>query len=220
MGSSLLPGALPAGAPARRRAGHPLAVQPQLVVGTGARLQMLGQGLGHRLYLPVQGGVLVQRRAQHVAVHVAAGGDGGQQHVVDAADRILQVPLQHAVELKRLPGGHPDGALAMIAGQLVELQPLLGRDDAAGDPGTHHETVSRLQLLPGPLRADVAVVLQIGAMELGEAGVVFRDGAGQRVGQPLGDGAPQIIAVPLDDFHVGNVGVLVSVTHVGRRPCQ
>ena len=72
----------------------------------------------------------------------------------------LQVILQDPVELEGLPRREPQRLPAMGAGELVELQPLRGRADAAGQPDANHELIGRLELLAASLVADVAVILR------------------------------------------------------------
>ena len=71
-------------------------------------------------------------------------------------------------------------AVGVVAGDVVERQPLLRRRHAARQAHADHEAVGLLQLLLGALAAHVAVVLQVGAVELGQLGVVLGDGAGRR----------------------------------------
>ena len=138
--------------------------------------------------------------AHDVAVHVAAGRQRAQQHAVDGGDGLAELPLGHAVELKRLPRGQSQRAVGVLPGQVVQRQPLRGGDDAARHPDTHHELVGRLEPLPRPLLAKVAIVLLIGAVKLEQLGVALRHGTGQRIGQRLGNRAPQITAGRLDLF--------------------
>src|SRR6185312_10293605 len=69
-----------------------------------------------------------------------------------------------------------------------------------------HESIRRLQLLPAPLVADVAIVLLIAAVELQQLGVVVADGTGERIGQTLGDAAAQEATDALDVFEMGGHG--------------
>ena len=64
----------------RRGCRDRLAVEPDFVVGAGARREVGGEPGGRRLQLGVDAVVPVRRRAGHdVALHVAAGAQRGQQ---------------------------------------------------------------------------------------------------------------------------------------------
>ena len=112
--------------------------------------------------------------------------------------RALEIALDHAVELEGLAGGEPERAVAEVVGDPVHRQPLRRRADAARHAHPHHEGVGLLELLLAPLGPQVAIVLQIGAVELGQLRVVLVDRAGHRLGEALGDRAAQIAARLLD----------------------
>ena len=142
---------------------------------------------------------LIRVRVAHdVAVDVAAGRDRVHQRAVDRLHGPLQVALDHAVQLERLAGGEPERAVAEVVGDPVHRQPLRGRADAARHAHPDHEGVGLLELLPAPLGPQVAIVLQVGAMELGELGVVLTDRAGHRLGKASLDRAAQMAARLLD----------------------
>jgi hypothetical protein len=82
------------------------------------------------------------------------------------------------VELERLAGGEPQRVVRIGAGDGVKLQPLLRCRHAARQADADHEAVGLLQHLLGALAAHVAVVLQVGAVELGELAVILGDGSG------------------------------------------
>ena len=84
---------------------------------------------------------------------------------------------------------------------LVERQPLLRRDDAARQADADHEAECLLQLFLHPLRPQVAVVLEIHAVEFEELGAVLADAAGQRISHVLGKLAAQIVAARLELLH-------------------
>ena len=135
---------------------------------------------------------LIRVRVAHdVAVDVAARGDRVEQRGVDRLHAALEIALDHAVELERLTGGEPQRAVAVVRRDAVHRQPLGGRAHAAGHAHADHERVRLLQLLLAPFGAHVAIVLLIGAVELGQLGVVLGDRAGLRLGQTIGDAAAQ-----------------------------
>jgi hypothetical protein len=108
---------------------------------------------------------------------------------------ISLMSLEHPVELEGLAGGQADAAVhAVFFGELVDHLPLGRGDDAAGQAGAQHDVVQRLQLLGGALRADVAVILLIHAVEADQLEVVAVEATGERVLQIFGDGAAQEVA--------------------------
>ena len=66
----------------------------------------------------------------------------------------------------------------------VERQPLRGRQHAAGDAHAQHEGERLLQLLARALGAQVAVVLQIHAVEFDQLLIVLDDRAGDSSRSP------------------------------------
>src|SRR3546814_21032992 len=90
-------------------------------------------------------------RHHDVAADVTAGGDGIDHRGVDRLHRGLEPGLDHAVELERLARGDAQAALGIRGGDGIELEPLRGRDPAAGGAGANHETVRRPPFLPPAL---------------------------------------------------------------------
>jgi hypothetical protein len=139
-----------------------------------------------------------KRRAHHVAADVSTGGDRAQERVVDAADGRLEVALQDAVKLEGLARRQPERIVPVSSCQRVEREPLRGRRDAARDTHPHHELVCGLQLLPRALGAQVAIILLVEAVKLGELRVVLRERASQPIGEALHERAAQVVAALLD----------------------
>ena len=77
-----------------------------------------------------------------------------------------------------LPRGQPHGAVTVVARDLVERQPLRGGEHAAGNADAQHEGERLLHFLAAALGAQIAVVLQIHAVEFDELLVVLADRAG------------------------------------------
>ena len=102
------------------------------------------------------------------------------------------------MQLHRLPRGEPHRAVAVVAGDFVEREPLLRRQHPARDAHADHEGEGLLHLLAGALGPQVAVVLQVHAVELHQLRVVLDDGAGDLLAQALGQRAAQIVARFLD----------------------
>src|SRR5258706_69338 len=75
---------------------------------------LISAGFWQRVFAPIpgvfidlleDGAALGIRRGHDVAIHVAAGGDGVEQHLVHALHQWLHIAFEDAVELKSLPCG-------------------------------------------------------------------------------------------------------------------
>ena len=142
--------------------------------------------------------------AEHVAVDVAGGRDRVDAAGVDNLMHVLNVRLEHAVELEGLARGQAHRAVAgVLFSELLDHQPLFRRDDAARHTRTQHDIMQRLELLLGALGADVAVVLLIHAVEADQLEVVGRKATGDAVLEIGLDGATQEIALLLQALVVG-----------------
>jgi hypothetical protein len=175
-----------------------LAGDEDRMVRAGARQQRGGEHaralLEHRV-----DGVAHRRGGGHdVPRDVAAGGEGGQQRLVDRGDGSAQVALGDAVELDGLARGDAQGAVAVAVSQMVEREILRRRQSAGGDAHAHYELPVLLEagLLQGG--GGVAVVLLVGAVELEEGIGRLRHLGRGLVGQLRGDGAPETPALRLD----------------------
>ncbi|KAI3482262.1 hypothetical protein L1887_55095 [Cichorium endivia] len=138
-------------------------------------------------------------RAHDVSVDVTARGDGVEHRLVDTLHGRLEVALDDAVVLDGLARGDLDRLVAVLFGDVVELHPLLGRHHTTGDARADHEAVRRLETGGLALLERVAVVLHVGAVELGELAVGLGDGAGRLVLERLLDGAAEVVG---GDLHV------------------
>ena len=78
-----------------------------------------------------------------------------------------------------------------------------GRANAAGQARARHEAVRGLELLQAPFLAQVAVVLQVGAVELDQRRVGVGQAAGERIEQAVFQRAAQAAARGLDAFDRG-----------------
>ena len=145
------------------------------------------------VHLLQHGAALGIRRRDHVAIHVAAGGDGIEQHRVHPLDERLHVALQHAVKLEGLARGDAQGRPGDLAGEIVEHQPLLRRSAATGQ--AHPEHKGKRLLLAGFLQRipHIAVILQVEAVKFGELVIVVTDRTGGEIRHFLGDGAAQMM---------------------------
>ncbi len=122
------------------------------MVGARARVELLHQLAGELVHLFVHRVAVVRAgRAHDVSLHVAARGQRRELHFVDAADGLLEVLLQHAVQLQALPRGDAERGVADFVAQVELGQQLIAGEPAAGDGGADHEAVE-LGLAPGHRR--------------------------------------------------------------------
>ena len=178
-------------------------VEPDFVIGAGAWAEVIRDRGGELEDLGVDLRLVRIRIAHHVPVHIAAGGERVEERLVDLVDRLFQVALDHAVELKGLAGRQLEGSVGVLEGDAVHLEPLRGRRDTTGDTHADHEGVGGLELLLASLAADVAVVLLVDPVEFGELLVVFVERPGRSVGETIEDAAAQVIARVFDAFVSG-----------------
>jgi hypothetical protein len=173
---------------------HSLSVEPDLVIGAGRRRQRRGEFGGDPLHRPVHLVCVGCRRRHHVALHIAAGREGGKQHPVDLGKRFLEVALQDAVVLDALPRGDPKGAIRIGVGEPVKCEILARGELSARDVQADHHRVALL-------RADapvVPVVLLVDAVELQQLLVILGEAAGRLVAERCGDRAAKPGACGLD----------------------
>jgi hypothetical protein len=123
-----------------------------------------------------------------------------EEGCVDARHRRLEVSLDHAVQLDGLPRGDPQRAVAVAPRDAVECEPLRGREHAARNAHAQHEGECLLHLLLAALAAQVAVVLEVHAVEFHQLLVVLDDRACDLLVEPLGKRPAQIVARLLDAF--------------------
>ncbi len=172
-----------------------LAVDPQFPVRLGLGPEAGDHLVDDRLQDRLPFGV-GERARHHVADHVTAGGERGEQRRVDAGDEATQVVLVDDVVLHALAGGEAQLVVGEL-GDVVERQPLLPADHATGDRGAHHARVVEWQLLLRAGAAYVAVVLLVDPVELEQdLVVVFEVGLGSL--EFLADRAAEVVARELD----------------------
>ena len=104
------------------------------------------------------------------------------------------------MELHGLARGDAQAALGEIVRHAVQLQPLRGRQHAAGRAGADHEAVGGLELGDAALLAEVTVVLLVAAVVLDEDLVIVAQRAGDRIGEAGLERAAQAGALALDVF--------------------
>ena len=109
------------------------------------------------------------------------------------------------MQLDGLARGRAHRAVAIDARDEVKRAPLRGGEHATGNPHAQHEGERLLELLARALAAQVAVVLQVHAVEFHKLLVVLDDAAGDLVGQPFGERTAQVVARLLDVFVAGQV---------------
>ncbi len=174
-----------------------LAVDPQFPVRLGLGPEPGDHLVDHRLEDRLAGRV-GERARHHVAHDVAAGGQRGEQRGVDAGDEAAQVVLVDDVVLHTLAGGEAQLVVGEL-GDVVERQPLLPGDHAAGDRRPHHARVVEGELLLGARPAHVAIVLLVDPVELEQDLVVVLE-IGLCPLELLADGATEVVAGELDVF--------------------
>ena len=171
-----------------------LAVEPDLAIGRCLRQEMLGDRPREIEGRLVGAGLMRVGRGQHIAVDVAARGQGVEQRRIDGLHRRLQVRLDHAVKLEGLPGRQAQRSIGVVPGDPIELEPLRRRADAAGNAQADHEGIGLFELLLRPLGPQIPVILQIHTVEFDQLLVVLGDRAGHDVGETFGERAAKIAA--------------------------
>ena len=166
---------------------------------------MAARPIGQILQLAADRVVFVGgRAAHHVALDVAAGGQRGELDLVDAADRLLQVVFQNAVQLQPLTAGDAQRGVADFVAQIQFGQKLIARQFAAGNPGADHERIGFGRLSFVPLDpsggARVAVVLLVGAVVFQELDAGFAERIGV-AGKLFGNGSAQIVTFELESLN-------------------
>ena len=134
----------------------------------------------HLLPELVDGG---RRRGHYIADVVSAGRQCAQQGLIERLDQRAQAALGYPVKLETLARGHPQRVIGIAGGQVVAGQVLGWREDAAGNPATHHKHVFLASL------AQVPVVLLIDSVELQELRIILDEVVRLRVRQRLGNSA-------------------------------
>ena len=181
-------------------AGHELLVQPDFVIGARIGQEVLRQHFGPLLYFGMRARFMRVGRHHHVAVDVAARGQGIDQRGIDGLHGRLELALDHAVELERLARGDAQRVVGVLRSNGIQLQPLRWSDHAARRAGADHELVGRFQLLAATLIADIAVVLLIAAVVLDQGLVGLAQRTRNRIGQAVQQAATQALAFGFDVF--------------------
>ena len=179
---------------------HRFAVDPDFMVGVGARRQIRRQARRRGLQFFMDAVVMMRRGAGHdVALHVAAGAERGQQAGVDAGYCGVQIALDDAVKLDALTAGEAQRPLSILAGQVVHGEVLIRRNPAAGNFAADHEHIVFAEAFGAAALAGVAVFLLIGAVELEQLFILLAEAVGV-LPQLVGDGAAQRLTGFLDAF--------------------
>jgi hypothetical protein len=170
-------------------AGDPGAIEPNLAIRAGARRQVIGQRTGQFQRGGMRARLIGIDVARDIAVDVTAGRDGIEQSAVDRAERGFQIRFDDTMKLHGLPCRQPDGAVGISPRNLIQRKPLRRLQHAAGNAHPQHKSEGLLQFLAAALGAQVAVVLQIHAVEFDELLIVFDNCAGDLVPQTFGQSA-------------------------------
>ena len=134
-----------------------------------------------------------ETRTYDCPVDVTAGGDGVEHALVDLLDRRLQVRLDDSVELERLTSRELECVVAALVGNLVNGEPLVRLADTGRQTQPNHERVGGFEAVRLALVPDVAVVLLVDAVELGELTVRLGERARRRVLETLDDGSAEVV---------------------------
>src|SRR6266498_4167988 len=119
-----------------------------------------------------------------------------QQTGVDARNRVLEVLLEHAVELDALPRSETQRPVRVLVGQLVHGEVLRRSQPPARDLAAQHEHIVLADAVFLACLAGVAVFLLVGAVKLEQ--VLVRLTEMVRLGEKVrADGAAQLTAVLL-----------------------
>ncbi len=108
-------------------------VQPDFMEGAGFWQQMLADGAGEFKHFRMEGRGDGVRPCHHVAVYIAAGGDGVEADVIKGLQRRLDDRFDDAVNLHCLARGDLDGSGAEMVADARDAKPLLRRDLARRD---------------------------------------------------------------------------------------
>ena len=206
---------------------HAFFAEEDLVVGPGTRQQMRADLVREIVDLAMDRRAMGIGGADHVAIDVTAGSDGVHHGLVQCLQMPTQIFLEHAVILKGLARGDAQRAIGITPGVIVQRQPLLGGYATARQAQAHHERVQRLQLAVTTIVAQIAVILLIETMELGELGVSIADRPRGAIRQAFFEGAVQVVAVDLEPLvrmqlverYVAQFGddIHVGLPHLSRR---
>ena len=153
------------------------------------------------------------RRCHHVAVDIAAGGQGGAHTAHDRADHLAQVLLAHAMQLEGLAGGGAHRAVAQAVGQFIQGQVEGGGDTSARAAQAQHH----LPILVLTLLAVLAIVLLVAAVELQQLNGTVGEVVGV-VGQFLGEGIVQVGAVRFELLELAAFGTGCDAGRQRPRP--
>jgi hypothetical protein len=206
-----------------------------LILGAGrgqiADLRLSGGGTGNTQVLRAQFSLLIElmgtpATGPELKIRVADAAAGGastpqglvlENGIPARVDLCLSQRFEglfrraHANYLAGVARGEADGGGRNIAAYCVEDEPLMGRGGAAGEADAEHEGEGFF--LAGFFEGDaeVAVVLEIKAVEFRELAGVVGNRAGGGVGKLLGDAAAEMVRGDLDAFVraeglVGGVG--------------
>ena len=131
------------------------------------------------------------RARNHVAVHVAATAERGDERVIDAAKQRLHLGLADPVELKALSRGDAKRIVGVLAAQVVHGEILVGGEFAARKLEPNHEHVRLADAGLVAVLAGVPVFLLVAAVELDELGVGLADVIEGSIGEFFRDGAAE-----------------------------
>ncbi|RUP45739.1 hypothetical protein BC936DRAFT_147803 [Jimgerdemannia flammicorona] len=187
---------------------HLLIVQPDLVVGGGARGEVV-----HKADAEVVDDLVDLGKVRVGIQHDVAG-------LVDPADGCLQIPLEHAVELEGLACGQLERGAGVLVNEFVHSEPLLRRGNTARAADADHETERLFNSHFASFLAQVAVVLHVRPVVLENLSIGLLHAAGGFVQELLCDGTAQEIGHELVILiaELGGLGLCHHVSDTERQP--
>ncbi len=108
------------------------------------------------------------RRSCRIPDDIAAGAPSGDSGFIDPADALLQISLEHAVQLKSLASSNSKRSVAQVARDTVVCEVLLRAQRPAGKLGADHEHPGFIEILLFPRQSLVPIILLIGTVEFQE----------------------------------------------------
>mmetsp|Transcript_14292 Transcript_14292/g.40781 ORF Transcript_14292/g.40781 Transcript_14292/m.40781 type:complete len:249 (+) Transcript_14292:1091-1837(+) len=121
-----------------------LPVQPHIVVRAALRRQQVGDIVRVLLSKRIVGPALCaihRRRCHHVPIHIPARPQRTPHVLYHTREDRLEILLQHAVQLKRLPRRQPQRPVPIQIGQLIHHQVELVRHRPSRLARTHHKLI-------------------------------------------------------------------------------
>src|SRR5260370_11712871 len=114
---------------------------------------MRGVAMGRKMRSNTMSGVLYlctstagnrSRTSHHIAVHIAAGRQRGQENFIDSVDGRPQITFEYAMQLKPLACSYAQRVVCILSCQVILDKVLFGSQYTAGATRAYHELVGFL----------------------------------------------------------------------------